>query len=161
MKPVFLFTILICCFGLICGCEPLTVNDEKLAELPENLDEEKLIWEKVKISQPVSDIIENLIIDIQLPEKHKLLLKAKSNIQLITKNQGLIEVYPINTVKQSFKVNQSIENHTLFAQMDLYYCREGIEGLCLIKNILFEIPIDKTVSNKDLNIRYKVEEIIF
>ena len=140
-----------------------TVSLSKAGTHEEEIDkykfiESEFVGERITLKGSQSSLLIGVTVNLQLPKNHKLLLKAKPNIQLFTRNE-LIGKFTIQNNTSNFLIGKEILSDKLFAELDLYYCREGNTGLCIIKKVLYEIPIRKGVESQMLKIQYTVKDL--
>ncbi len=115
------------------------------------------LGERIKVSQQAPLKIKTLNLSIKFPPNHKIAEEAKPQLKLFTLKQ-LIGNYSITAPKTHLAINRRIKTDKLYVDMALFYCREGQQGMCLFKNVLFEISVDKEVKEGDLELRYEVED---
>jgi len=116
---------------------------------------EDFIGERILVNHVHSSFIEKLNLSIDLPNGHKLFQHPQSAVKLFTEN-GPVETFALTKPSQTFLVYKEILDSPLYAEVDLYYCREGKESLCIIKHILYEITMDQDLPAHDLNLRYSL-----
>ena len=115
--------------------------------------------ERVSLSQPQSSTIEKLRLSVQLPADYKLLVKANSKIHLFTLDGKFSKKIPLKETSSIFSINREIHSDKLYVELALYYCKQGKEGLCLIKKVLFDVPIQKSSKPEELILDYQVPEV--
>jgi len=64
----------------------------------------------------------------------------------------------IDDLEVIIPINKNIKEKTLYVELALYYCKEGDDGLCLIQNNLFEIPLDSVEKFQDINLMHNILE---
>ena len=154
--------------SFILGC--VSATDQLRSEsLKSDISEEEAFYfdfdsfmgEKIVLEEKHSAQITKLNLKITLPDQYQLLPKANPTARLFTKEQDLLKTIPITETMSSSPINEIIVSETLYAQLSLFYCRDAPKGLCIIKEVLFEIPIDKQLSPSDLELSYTVPDMIF
>ena len=107
--------------------------------------------------QDKSNHIKQLYIKLNFPPKHKFISETKSRIRLFTKDK-LIDTFFIDQNEEAFTIEKKIEADKVYAELNLYYCREGAQGLCLMKNVLYEISLNPNLSPNDLTLNYTIPD---
>jgi len=139
----------------------LQIRDEKPKEQNIVFDFNNFIGDKVILDRKQAAAIQNLNLSLDLPKEHKILAKANPFIRLFTKDGTILKTLDIKENMDSYYVDQDIMSDTLYAEMVLYYCREGKEALCLVRNVLFQIPLDRGLQSSNLDLSYKVPTTTF
>ena len=88
-------------------------------------------------------------------------INAHPYVYLFTQDGRFSEkFYFKNRSDNTFKVNKELPSSTdsLFIELNLFYCREGKQGLCLTKKVLMEAPLTSMSESSDWTLIYKVEE---
>jgi len=115
--------------------------------------------ERVSLSQPQSAKIGKLRLNVQLPADYKLLIKANSQIHLFTLDGKLSRKISLKGTSTVVPVNREIRADKLYVELALYYCKKGKEGLCLIKKVLFDVPIQKSKNSEEFALDYQVPDV--
>ncbi len=115
-----------------------------------------LIGTKIVLRKKYSPNIRNLKLNLILPAGYQFLASANSQVKLFTKNRKLVKSFKISDLNADLVLNKSIVSESLSAEMMLYYCRQGDQGVCLIKNIIFEIPLDRQSDLNDIVLKYEL-----
>jgi len=121
--------------SLLFGC---VSSDTAFYERGINLDE--FFGEKITLKENHSTQINNLNLRIYLPDQYKLLFKANPKVELFTKEELVQSLGIVNAVS-TFELNETIVADFLFLKLSLFYCKEGKQGLCISKKVLFEVPL--------------------
>ena len=112
--------------------------------------------ERIDVGGTKSARINSIRLILQFPRDHKMLFHAKPSMKLFTQEGKFIKEFPIRKNSSSFTLNKRIPSEKLYCEVELYYCREGSEGMCLLKNLLFEIKLDKNLPADDIFLAYTV-----
>lgn len=117
------------------------------------------IKEEVLIDEVVSPFLKEIQLDLRLPAGYHLLKKAEPNIILFTDDQQIGGKYLIESLTESIFLEKPIKATELYLYLSLYYCKsDDSEGLCIIKKILFEIPVDIESKEKILVLEHVVSD---
>jgi len=146
---------------LIVGCaeNKLLIADASLPSKHEIFDPNHYLGDHIKISKPQPGLIKQVILDITSPEGYQFIANAKPQMRLLSKNGLLLKSFDIPQLDHSrFNVNLTVPDDLLFAELSLYYCRESKRGLCLIKKILFEIPVNHGLLPNDVFLTYTITD---
>lgn len=130
-------------------------NLEKLVRA-ETLDLADFRGDKIK-SESIAPTANQLKFKFELPKNYKLNDLAPSQIRLFSKDGKLIKSQPIKNLEQTLEIKETLSDK-IYADISLYYCQKGNEGLCLIKNLLYEIPIDED-GTTDVELGYRVRRL--
>ncbi|HEX3072811.1 MAG TPA: thioredoxin-like domain-containing protein [Ignavibacteriales bacterium] len=107
--------------------------------------------EVVKVDGVNFDNLEKINFEVKLPEGYKINEVAESGVRIFTADGSL----NLDAIFEDNSINQEIDAaaaETIYAEAVIYYCREGNEGLCMIKDVLFEIDNDPGSTSKEANI---------
>jgi len=115
--------------------------------------------ERISLSQPQSSKIGKIHLDIQLPDDYKLLPKANSQVHLFTLDGQFSKKFPLKKTSVVIPINREVRADKLYVELALYYCKEGKEGLCLIKKVLFDMPIQKSNNTEEFILNYQLPEV--
>ncbi len=118
----------------------------------ENFFGQRIAFQGIKSAQ-----VRTIRLVLQFPRGYKMLFHAKPSMKLFTKEGVFLKEFLIKKNSDSFLLNQKISSEQLYAQIGLYYCKEGDEGMCLLKNLLFEISLDKNLPADDIFLTYTVK----
>lgn len=119
------------------------------------LDTENFVGEWIKVKRTYSSHIKSINLFINLPENHKLLAKARPYLRVFTPN-GMLQEFPLQNLDDSYIFNQWILENTAYFELALYYCADTKEGLCLIKNIVFEVNLNGSLEPENINLSYDI-----
>lgn len=103
--------------------------------------EEAAIFQKRIAVTPSSQRIGQVVLDVRLPTGCKFLSAGKSRLKIFSKDKKQIASFKVRTLNGRFKLNKKIAADVLFGSIDIYYCQEGAESMCLMKSLLFEVPL--------------------
>jgi len=134
-------------FCLLSGCSILSPNISQ---------ETVYFHEVITLDELQSNRINNLTIDIKMPENYKLLVDAKPMVVLKQSNGEILKTLLLSKTRDEFTINKRIKGKELRAELHLFYCSIGNEGMCLIKNILYKIPVKKSKIEKSVNLQYTI-----
>lgn len=95
---------------------------------------EKEVLDGVNISD-----LKNVSLNLSFQDNYKLNAEAPGRIRLFSENGKVNIDKSITSAKVEFDPKSLKEADKLYAEMVVYYCKEGNEGLCLVKDVLFEI----------------------
>src|SRR5689334_1904779 len=95
---------------------------------------------RVVIEEPVSPQVNSLHLQLKMEDKLQILPDAAPFIALYSEDNNFVKKFTIEHGDEDFIVNEEFKGQKLLAKMALYYCEEGNLGLCLMKNVIFEIP---------------------
>jgi len=149
VSPQFLLLIFLSI--VFVGCVSL-----KRAVVPRaNID---FIGERITLKESYPAQIKNLNLNISLPEQYELLSKAGPEIRLFTREE-FIQGFEIVSTRNTFELDETITTDYLYAELSLFYCRDGNQGLCINKQVLYKIPINDQLPASNLDLEYIVEDI--
>ena len=114
--------------------------------------------DKIALHGEHSSQIKNIHLKLELPDGHKILIDAGSSLRIFFKEGRASGTFPLHDLDENFVINEKFSDDKIFAELILYYCREGERGLCLMRNVLFEITLDGALPPEDLSIHYAVPE---
>ena len=109
--------------------------------IPFQQDTNQFQGERIKIEPPRSNRIGQLIVTLKLPEGYELFRNANSHLKVFSADGKYSRQDKIFELKSNFPVYQEIHGDKLYVELILNYCKHGKDGMCLLKNILFEIPL--------------------
>jgi hypothetical protein len=96
---------------------------------------------------------------VRLPEGYKVNTDATSSVTLA--DQGSVALFPdgnrVDITGVTFPLSIPVElregSGAITADLALVWCREDAEGLCLLEQARFEVPIDVTSAGPSASIR--------
>ncbi len=105
----------------------------------------------------------DLVLDVELPDGYKVNDEASSSILL--SDDGGVASFPggnrIDLTGATFPVVIPFDLHeglgTVTADLALVWCRKDAEGLCLLEQTRFEIPLDVSESGPSASIRLSLQ----
>lgn len=100
--------------------------------------------------------VQNLNLSLVLPENYKLLNSAGPYARIFTEDFTVDIIQPITDLNESYSIGQMIVADDLFVLLKIFYCQEEGEGLCITKDVLFEVILDSSLPAADLHINYLV-----
>ena len=127
------------------------------AENP-TFDPDHFFGQRIAFQGTKSANVRTIRLVLQFPRGYKMFFHAKPSMKLFTKEGVFIKEFPIEKNSDSYPFDEGIPSEQLYAQIGLYYCKEGEEGMCLLKNLLFEITLDKNLSADDIFLTYTITE---
>ncbi len=152
---ILLFELLfILNFGVIVKAESFGYQTQSLKAVKTDF-----VGERIKIPQAYSSYIKYLKINLVVPTDYQFLFEAKPRIKLMTSQGKVFKVLPLQKLTSSLPVFREIKDKLLLVEMTLYYCKKGKESLCLKKEVLFEIPLEKSSKNNELMLEYNIEPV--
>jgi sugar lactone lactonase YvrE len=107
-----------------------------------------------RIRLPARGAINQFVLNLRLDKEYQLLKPTQSSIRVYNENLAFLTKTKIEEENTTLDLSQNDPN-VAFIELTIFYCRHGKEGLCLIKNVLFEIPINGEPSS-DLNLEYNL-----
>ena len=116
----------------------------------------RFIGDKITLSGTHSNKIKNIRLSITLPSNHKILRDARSYLRLFSREGRVVGTFYLHELSETFTVNENFPSDAAYIGLTLYYCKEGAQGLCLMKNILFTVSLDDALPPEDLQINYSV-----
>lgn len=128
---------------------------EKLNGKP-SFDINDYTGEIVKVGGVNFENLEQINFEVKFHEGYKINDIAESGVRIFTADGSLNldAIFDDNTISK--EINGAAVAETIYAEAVIYYCREGNEGLCMIKDVLFEIKNDPESSSKEANIEIPV-----
>jgi len=123
-------------------------------------DVNNFFGERVSLSQPQSSKIGKLRLSVQLPTDYKLLVKANPQVHLFTLDGKFSKRISFKETSVVVPINREILSDKIYVELALYYCKQGKEGLCLIKKVLFDVPIQKGRKAEEFILNYQVPEVV-
>ena len=103
-----------------------------------------------------SAFVSNINVDLQFPDNYGLQPSAPSQLELYSERQGLLSVYPLTAEQSRISLNRVILPMNVYLKLKLFYCRKSDQGLCLMKNVVFHVPVVRSKSPGELNLSYRV-----
>ncbi|MCA9406847.1 MAG: hypothetical protein KC684_09925 [Candidatus Omnitrophica bacterium] len=152
IRRFYLFLFLTAQILYLSGCTPPNINNQGLTLSPQETYFGEVISEPIIASSSINTIHWNII----FPEDHRLLIDAKPYIRIFNRPDQDILKISLTATEGSFACNQEIKGEEVWAEIGLFYCKDGKEGLCLMQNVLYTIKIDKALPPADLNLYYQV-----
>lgn len=128
-----------------------SVNTQKISYY-DSLD--NLFAERIVVSDQSSQI-SNIDVNLRFPENYKMLPEAEPFVKIFTKKEIIAE-YPFKVSENIYPLNIEIKDKELYIHLGLFYCREGAQGLCLMKNIIFTVELNPSKSREMLILNYEV-----
>jgi len=122
------------------------------------VDQYGMPMETIRVSQAVSGHITGLNIQVSLPPNYQFLSEAKPFVRLFSPEDGEIAKFELEEPVGHFSLNAQVSSARVFAEVGLFYCRQGALGLCLIKKLLYDIPVSQTGGSENLNLGYIIQE---
>lgn len=127
-------------------------------EAPVTFNRDQYNGEIKTITEVNPKTLKQLQVSLELPDHFKINPLASSQIRIFMQNGELNQTKEIKSTDFNTTIDKQATSSPLYAEMVLYYCRDDNEGLCYIKNLLFEFkngPGAKNVSHYTIN--YKVQ----
>jgi hypothetical protein len=103
-----------------------------------------------------SAYVSNINVDLQFPENYELQLSAPSQIELYGEKQGLLGTYALTVEQTQIPLNRVLLPLNVYLKLKLFYCRKSEQSLCLIKSVVFHVPVIRSKNPGELNIRYRI-----
>lgn len=128
---------------------------QPLCEIPPATSEQ-FFGDHVYIQHTFSSRIGRLKFSVVLPEGFQLLSKAGSTLKILDSDKKTVAQFPIKALQSSWKLNRVFGPDKFYVRVLLHYCRKGKAGVCLIKDVLFEIPLNSKTNLEDVALDYKV-----
>ena len=130
------------------GLTPPVQNKEEAKDFSPNTNEIKLEPQEI-----AANATNSLIIDVKLPagyhlnpnapQRYEVSIADGKNIKVSSAKQKFSKL-PLNVAFQTTGAGSAV----LQAKMSVYYCREDNTGTCLIKTLVWKIPLNVVASNK-------------
>lgn len=95
--------------------------------------------------------LKSIELDLQFANGYELLVPNQSSIRIYNSNGEFLLKKDIEMGKTTIPIAQLIDGR-VYIELTVYYCRHGQGGICLFKNILYELPIDAASSSHELKI---------
>jgi len=104
-----------------------------------------------------------LLLDVDLPEGYKVNEDASSSVKLA--DDGGVSSFPggerVDLTGATFPVSIPLELHeglgVITADLALVWCRKDAEGLCLLEQAHFEVPLDVAATGPSASIRLSLD----
>jgi hypothetical protein len=119
---------------------------------------DQFIGDRIVLPEYHSSTISDFTVDVTFPPQHMLLPKAKPYARLFTKDNKLLKTLTITGEHNSITVDTTLEEEMIYAEVSLFYCRVGEQGICLMRNLLFEVYLDPQLPAENLTINYIVPD---
>ena len=126
-------------------------NQNAFAFDPKQFNGEKI---DIAVKQPAK--ISGINFILTLPLGYKLLPEAKPNVKLYTSDGKAIAQMDVHNGINSVGLHKKLKGDKLFAELALYYCKEGEVGMCIFKTVLLVILLDQNLPKNNLRISYDV-----
>lgn len=98
-----------------------------------------------------------LQLNLKLPKGYKLNELAPNQIRIFTADGAYVVEDSITSPVVKTKIDIPENYDKLYAELAVYYCRKDNEGLCLIKNILYEINHSEKRKNGQIRLDYVLQ----
>lgn len=130
---------------------------EKLTR-KELFEREKFKGDIVQISNVNLNRLRGIELKLSLPDGYKLNPLAPNHIKIYSPAGEQLSTEKIEKLKTKISFGHPFFQSRLYAEAVVYYCMEDNEGLCLIKDILFELNHSTENKNEGIEITYQVEK---
>ena len=133
------------------GLTPPKIAETETESYSPNLKEFKADLQSVSANKDIT-----LNFNIKLPDGYHLNVNAPNRYEISTENENIkiekrsqkFKVLPLSIPVQTLKTGET----NLKAKISVFYCREDNTGECLIKTLVWQIPVkisnEKTAPNK-------------
>ncbi|MGE5402445.1 MAG: hypothetical protein ACM3S2_18775, partial [Ignavibacteriales bacterium] len=98
--------------------------------------------------------LKNISLSLTLQKDYELNPQAPSQIRIFSEDGSINLNQKITAVNTSINAGSLAGKDKLYAEMVIYYCKEGSEGLCLIKDVLFELNNSDQNGTTAVNLSY-------
>lgn len=120
-------------------------------------DTKNFIGERINLPIQYSKKLHSVRFSVHLPENYRMLYDAKPYIRIFTKDGAFDSNNLITSEDMNIGLNHVFkEEDELFILAAFYYCRDGKEGLCLIKNLLYNATFDNYSKEMDVFLDYTI-----
>ena len=111
---------------------------------------------RIFLPQTYSQKVRRLHFKLSLPKDYRLLPKAGSEIVLTSLDGQFKKNFLIRRLNSAFHVNETFHVDRLRMDANIFYCKKGNKGLCLMKNVAFDVPLVVKEQNtpEDIQIDY-------
>jgi len=96
-------------------------------------------------------------LNLALPSGYKLNDLAPNQMRIFTEDGAYLIEQNINATDILTEITIPENYNKLYAEVAIYYCRKDDEGLCLIKDVLFEINNSSTRKLNSINLSYTLK----
>jgi hypothetical protein len=114
------------------------------------------VGDHIVIKQNVSQKLKEIRVNVIFPTQYKLLDEAKSHVEIFTEH-AVIKEADIDTFPAVIKLKDKITEPYFMVKLLIYYCRYDETGMCLKKEVLYDITTSKRSSLKKLNLDYQIQ----
>ncbi|MGE5681151.1 MAG: thioredoxin-like domain-containing protein [Bacillota bacterium] len=112
--------------------------------------------ERKEVNEINIGMLKTIDLKITLPDGYHLNPLAPSEVKVFSEDGKVNIDKKITTSDIKVDINNVSKADKLYAEMVVYYCREGNEGLCLIKDVLYEINNSENAKGSSLKLDYVV-----
>ncbi len=112
--------------------------------------------DRVTILREFSDHIDKIKLRISLPPGHKFLVEGMNHFRIYSADGQVFKSFKIKDLNSNLTVSDTILSSHAYAQVTIYYCREGDKGMCKVKTVLFDIPLKASPEHRDWDLSYTI-----
>lgn len=132
--------------------EEKTAAAKKIAEF----DEKNFVGEIVTLDREYSRKIAKIILDIRLPDGAQLLDLRQSHVRVFSGDRSWFSQSVIAGVLTEVPIEREVASDLFYADVMLYYCLKGPKFVCIMKPILFKVPLGSFPKYEDIRIDYQL-----
>jgi hypothetical protein len=114
------------------------------------------VGDHIVIKQNVSQKLKEIRLNVIFPPQYKLLDEAKSHVEIMTEH-AVIKAVDVEKFPAVIKLKQKITEPYFMVKLLIYYCKDDETGMCLKKEVLYDITTSKRASLKTLNLDYQIQ----
>jgi len=169
MRVSLLTLLMISTIGLSgCGADDKRALDDEShvehAEIPSSseipvadlqpLVLDQFIGEQITLQGRYAQHLKDISLQLEFPDNHKLLPKARPNIVLYDEQGQPIFSQLLTKSNSRIVVDKIFNASQIYAKVGVYYCKQGAEGLCLMQNVLYKIFLAENAQSNQISIKY-------
>lgn len=121
--------------------------------LADYLDEEQEL-------SPVSTKFSGIQLEIKFPDGYKFLEDAPSQLTIASRLDDFETNVDIHAISQFIPLEHIFSEGELNLRLDLCYCRDGEEGMCLIRRVSFRLPLKEEMPPQIMQLVYAVPVLV-
>ena len=119
-------------------------------------DPQEFRGDKIELQEKQPAKVSGVNFILSLPLGYKLLPEAKPYLKLYTPEGKILTTLEVHNGINTATFQKKIKGDKLFAELALYYCKEGEEGMCIFKTVLLIVPLDRSLPKNNLHLSYDV-----
>ncbi len=134
---------------------PITIQANSQKTL---FDPSQFFGERLKLADPISRKVNQINLNLGFPLGYKLIDETPSKLKVYTQVGEKIAEFSFKKESALFKLNKTIKSNGLWIEVSLYYCKQTDTGLCLMRNVLYEVPLEFKKKKENIHLKYTLPD---